>query len=317
MAFCDMTTSGGGWELVLRAASVSSVFTFDSALWTNAELLNEDVDNRFRITADTDSKFSSFIYSPVDEIRGCLKGRTPDDCKVYSADDLGGSEYTSMQQLFSTAPVGSNGIQFPESAADAQGWLEINGMSCADTSGACNWVGAGINLSDDVSTYQAAVRFGILLNNQDSINTANDAVGFGVREANGNSIGAGQAKYPGEAHPSSGTIWVRGRAAAPPPQRSEFLTRPEQPACAASAECGSGRFCGAECWSGPCAQDLSVCQPCEECHAGTDAVDGSCGSCGQSCVQTPVATCTASSIYSDAYHCEFTFVRTQTIYSRL
>ena len=110
MAFCDMTTSAGGWELVLRAASTSSVFTFDSALWTNDELLNEDVDHRFRITADTDSKFSSFIYSPVDEIRGCLKGRTPDDCKVYSADDLGGTEYTSMMQLFSTAPVRSNGL---------------------------------------------------------------------------------------------------------------------------------------------------------------------------------------------------------------
>ena len=103
--------------------------------------------------------------------------------------------------------VGSNGIQFSESAADAQRWLEINGMSCADTSGACNWVGAGINLSDDVSSYQAAVRFGILLNNEGSINTANDAVGFGVREANGNSIGAGQAKYPGAVNPSSGTIW--------------------------------------------------------------------------------------------------------------
>lgn len=130
------------------------------------------------------------------------------DCKVYSSDDLG-TEYSSMQDLFATAPVGSNGIQFPESADEAQRWLATNGMSCADTSDACNWVAAGINLSDDQSDYQAAVRFGILLNNEGTIVTANDAVGFGVREANGETIGAGQAKYPGAVNPSSGTIWVR------------------------------------------------------------------------------------------------------------
>ena len=151
------------------------------------------------------------------------------------------------------------------------------------------------------------MRFGILLNNEGSIVTANDAVGFGVREANGETIGAGQAKYPGAVNPSSGTIWVRGRAAAPPPQRSEYLTRPEQRACAASAQCGSGHFCGAECWSGPCQRDLQVCQPCEECHSDSDAVDGSCDSCGQGCVEAQIASCSASSEYSDQYHCEFVY----------
>lgn len=82
-AFCDMTTSGGGWELVLRASSTGSVFTWDSDYWTSDNLLDSELDDRFRIGRDTDAKFAGFLYSPVDEIRGCLQGRTPDDCKVY------------------------------------------------------------------------------------------------------------------------------------------------------------------------------------------------------------------------------------------
>lgn len=49
MAFCDMTTSGGGWELVLRVSSSDSVFTWDSAYWTSDNLLDSDVDEKFRI----------------------------------------------------------------------------------------------------------------------------------------------------------------------------------------------------------------------------------------------------------------------------
>ena len=57
-AFCDMTRNGGGWELVLRAQSSDSVFTFDSELWTNDQLLNED---RLKLSTDVDSKFESFL----------------------------------------------------------------------------------------------------------------------------------------------------------------------------------------------------------------------------------------------------------------
>jgi hypothetical protein len=58
--------------------------------------------------------------------------------------------------------------------------------------------------------------------------------------------------------------------------------------CASDADCEEGYFCGIECWTGECGVDGTIpmatlgayCQPCIECHAPTDAVTGSCDTCG-------------------------------------
>lgn len=60
MAFCDMTTSGGGWELVLRASSSDSVFTWESDYWTSDNLLDSNVDDDFRIGNDQCDRHSAF-----------------------------------------------------------------------------------------------------------------------------------------------------------------------------------------------------------------------------------------------------------------
>ena len=41
-AFCDMTTSGGGWTLLARLDSAGTAFAFDSLLWTTPAILNDD-----------------------------------------------------------------------------------------------------------------------------------------------------------------------------------------------------------------------------------------------------------------------------------
>lgn len=80
MAFCDMTTSGGGWELVLRASSSSSVFTWDSEYWTSDSLLNSDVDEKFRVGnnlgLDHNAHYHHALHEDVDRklsdpLRGC------------------------------------------------------------------------------------------------------------------------------------------------------------------------------------------------------------------------------------------------------
>eukprot|EP01052_Picozoa_sp_SAG31_P020056 SAG31_NODE_1490_length_8134_cov_3.892968_3_plen_994_part_00 len=309
-AYCDMTR--GGWELVLRAASSDSVFVFDSSFWTNGELLNAESveESQFSPLSDGDAKYPSFLYTPVNAIRGCLSGLTDADCKSY--EDL--DEASSALSLFTTAPIGSHGVQFSETLQEAQGWLEINQMSCSDTSNACNFAQAGINLADDVSQYQARVRLGLLTNNQADINTANDAIGFGCQEANGNGVAAGIARYPGGSEDlvaSSGTIWVRGPVPDTVPVQPSSTTaisdRLEMPSCSQSASCAEGQFCGLECWHGPCFADRNVCQPCSECEADSDAVDGSCAHCGQQCDAVQIIDCSASSEYSDQYRCENSF----------
>jgi hypothetical protein len=55
----------------------------DSDYWTNGELMNDSIDNEFRIDRDEDGKFAGFIHSPADEIRGCLQGHTPDGAYIY------------------------------------------------------------------------------------------------------------------------------------------------------------------------------------------------------------------------------------------
>eukprot|EP01048_Picozoa_sp_COSAG05_P019089 COSAG05_NODE_2915_length_2512_cov_4.326564_4_plen_126_part_00 len=87
-------------------------------------------------------------------------------------------DYESLRDIFVDTPISSAGLRFDETEDEMLGWLAANGMTCADTSGACNWFAAGINLDDDISSYQARVRFGLLLNNENSINTGME--GFGV-----------------------------------------------------------------------------------------------------------------------------------------
>jgi len=49
--------------------------------------------------------------------------------------------------------------------------------------------------------------------------------------------------------------------------------------CQATQDCDIGSFCAVECFVGKCFQAKNVCQPCDECKEGDDAVDGSCDRC--------------------------------------
>ena len=79
---------------------------------------------------------------------------------------------------------------------------------------------AVVNIDDDMSCYDARVRFGLVLNNESNINTLNDAAGFGASAYYSSScdysdaqdapwsVGAGFAAGS-NLYQRAGTIWVR------------------------------------------------------------------------------------------------------------
>ncbi|MBL9100059.1 MAG: DUF4215 domain-containing protein [Myxococcales bacterium] len=177
--YCDMTTDGGGWGLVMRFAPANGQFHFYSTHWTQVSLVNEGVTSP---TDPSDGKFPAYNAMPGAEIRGCLRHPQTQQygCKVYA---LPGS--TTPLALFSTTPVGSDiagkALYFNETQAEKLQWLTIQGRSVNEASVSPNYVAVGVNIDDDQSCYDARVRFGLVLNNEANITTLNDAAGFGAQ----------------------------------------------------------------------------------------------------------------------------------------
>ncbi len=215
-AYCDQTTDGGGWTLALKTAASGSAFTFYNPLWDTAGVLNEtDMDP----TVDADAKLDAFDEAIGDEIRGCFDDGTGSvSCKLYP---LPGTD--TLLNTFSTVVVGSpasgDSFAWTETPAEKIEWLTMMGLTDADTScgNGCAYRETGINIDDDVSCYQARVRFGIALNNESNISTLNDAAGFGASAYCASDCSAAEScwKVGGGLQSSSvtharfGHVWIR------------------------------------------------------------------------------------------------------------
>ncbi|MCO4773092.1 MAG: proprotein convertase P-domain-containing protein, partial [Deltaproteobacteria bacterium] len=186
-AWCDMTTDGGGWTLILKAAG-DSTFGYTDALWENTTLLNEDsLDD----DASQNAKYESFVDVPALEVRGCF----PQDSVCIYADPLPGTALDIFSGGDEQIGTGFDG-QLP-SAWSAQP--------------NCQWFGFN-------SPYQyQATRFGFTANQENDCQTNDTALGFGVgpTSGGGTNYGAGELCLSTQCSQGNvnsgfeGLLWVR------------------------------------------------------------------------------------------------------------
>ena len=76
LVFCIMNSSqgGGGWMLAMRGKNASSTFQYNSAYWTDSNLLNSSYPERFsssdtvNTNRNTDAKYAPFVQLPGNQV---------------------------------------------------------------------------------------------------------------------------------------------------------------------------------------------------------------------------------------------------------
>jgi len=156
--WCDMTSSGGGWTLLMKTNGYLAALNYDSAYWVNTALI---APTSLSMTPGN-AKFYSFINLPFTELRlGMQRGSTKRWTQFKYT-------YSSLRKLmtagFKSIPVSRNT------------WKSLIG-SDASLQKNCNRSG--------FNNYHAytRVRIGIIANQENDCNTPDSRLGFGARGA--------------------------------------------------------------------------------------------------------------------------------------
>ena len=157
---------GDGWELALRADGRTATFGYDSPLWTNDELLNDNVTD-----GATDAKLAPFVYQPGNELLVRLSapgGQRGGELRLAVP-----SAFTSLRALFA---VGG----YVVTAAPRAHWVAlVPGGATLEAN--CNAQGINVQVGNAPPTsFPLRHRIGFVANNEGDCNTPDAAIGVGA-----------------------------------------------------------------------------------------------------------------------------------------
>lgn len=184
--YCDMTTDGGGWTLIMKTASTSNQFPYESPYWSNDVPFNPTETN---LTTNTNMKNMGYSSIPIKEVRFCLTTST--NCLVEAKTS------NSLKTLLTT-----------------------NSNSKFSRANFISWVPEAIDLQPNcnASQYYSRVgtlgcRFGLLGNGENDCLSPDSAVGFGCSIANGGGLNFTSGLYRNQTMfinaPKQGWIFIR------------------------------------------------------------------------------------------------------------
>jgi hypothetical protein len=171
-AYCNMTDSGGGWTLALKADGTSNAsnFLYDSVLWTNGTTFNPGSVDLSRTEAKFQS-FSQIVASAVLlEMVDVGAPGTPVKSQVITL----GSPSTLLGLV--------NGAYAP-TALGRGAWTALADNPSIQLN--CNFEGFNAYFSPPY----ARARIGLLANDKANCNSPDSAIGFGI------SVGPGDGCY--------------------------------------------------------------------------------------------------------------------------
>lgn len=162
--YCDMTTNGGGWTMLMKATR-GTTFNYDSNYWTTNNTLNPANTN----LNDGDAKFRSFNESPVTD----LMARWPDVNSTYRW--VHQNAWSSR-----TALVGFNEYRYWGRAVDSPYFASQEVFSSQPEQGGANGPSAWGTKLGDLGTSTAAARWGFRFNENGAGQYLTDDAGGGI-----------------------------------------------------------------------------------------------------------------------------------------